>query len=255
MYIHVHVNTYIPVLLYQGLNSLFCMCSVGEIGSRVKPGDDTLHTTVGNETLVSTDGVQTELLATPLQDSVTGKDNGDEELNSETFTIQRQEADSDQNQTLSEPETPTNEDSVTLTQSSSSVTALTLTEVTQMEGSQSLLKLDTHTTKPRSEQHTTTEALTEPLVSETSPDDGKEDDNNTEDGGGGVKEEVPQYSLESSQKLPSATESAGDQNPESNPHIIIGDIVRSEMRKILQVHLQYVHSITHVDITKCNNLC
>ena len=216
--------------------------SFGEVVLRSnKPVDDT-----ASETLLSTGGTHPQVLT--QVGGIAGRDG--ERFESEKLTHRHQGGDleQDRNQTTSEQDTLINEDSnLTLTQTLSSSTSVTLTEISQIEPTMSapLVPVD----EVQSEQHTCTcitEALTEPSVArETAVDHSDGHDGIGSGGGdggdGGAKKEGLLSSLRSSQMLPTDADSADCQVPPSNPNDIIGDIVRTEMRKILEVHLYVVY--------------
>ena len=164
--------------------------SIGEIGSRIRHGDSTLHTTLGTETLLLTGGGghggRSEIHAAAPQTSIGRDDTSGEKQNSEMSGVELEGADMGHDQSTS---TLVNEDIVlTPTQSSGSVTALTLTEISQIhvEGTQSPVHV-----------------LSGGKLSQ----------------GSGMGSELK----------------AGSQNVEPNTTMVIGDIVRSEMKKILEV--------------------
>ena len=204
--------------------------SIGEVGSRVRPGsDNTLHTTLGTETqqLLSTGGSGDALsslpiTATPQASGTTeGKDSENREKQSpEMVDVELEEADIGHNQSTS---TLVNEDSLpTPMQSSNSITPLTLTEISQVEGAQSTLQLKVDERAQVEEPLATAEATSELLANEKAA----VGDGNSVDGiGDGMKREKRRIGVDS------------HQSSEQDTNLIIGDIVRSEMRKILEVHV------------------
>lgn len=212
----------------------------------------------------------------------TAKDNGDGEITKlKVHTLQNLESDfgRDQNETASEPETLVDEEdsSLTLTQSLSSVTAmaLTLTEISQMDPSQSPGNVAMHSDRLNVEDATELPAVCDGTVgdgggkgegSEAGDNGDASESGDNGDGGnaggsgeggdpgeGGDAREghdpgedgVKDKALKLSKTLPGVTESvdtaetAGDKNPGMDPSVNIDDIVRSEMRKILEVHTMY----------------
>lgn len=247
------------------------LCSIGEVGPRKRTGDDTST----DETLLST-GPGYNVLSPPIHaatkqvsqsaaTTIGGDGRGSEERKVVRSPQQKMnDFDPDRNSVrTSEPQSEmNNESSFTLTQSISSSTAVTLTEISQIELTQSPLKRDTHTVGAQNEQqglaiesqHTaksqcTTEADGEHLVSKNST--GNDVNQDTEGGarldtvnkdGGGVKDgdlhKPPQTDVRVHTRIPSAgADSADGGVPESNQNVAIGDIVRSEMRKILEVNV------------------
>ena len=199
-----------------------------------KPVDDT-----ATETLLSTGGTHPQVLT--QVGGIAGRDGERFESEKHTHGHQGGDLEIDINQTTSEQDTLINEDiSLTLTQTLSSSTTVTLTEISQIEPikSASLVPVD----EIQSEQHT---CITEALVTVDHSDGRDGVGSGAGDGGdggdGGAKKEGLLSSLRSSQMLPTDVDSADCQVPPSNPNDIIGDIVRTEMRKILEVHLYVVY--------------
>ena len=258
-------------------STCICICSIGEVGWRLRPGDDTPHTTLGTGTLQlsstgDTGGALPNIHAAtlhvhaPVTTAAKDSNKGEERESPETIGVEREEVDIGQNHSTS---TLVNEDSVlTPTQSSSSLLALTLTEISQIEGNQSTaelkkdeyahlnkplkeltatneaasqlsLKLDecAHRDKPLNKLHvpTTAEGTCQLLANEKAADNGKMVDG----GDGGVKREerreVEEGGVESSQGLGRIVADSR-QSPEPDTKTVIGDIVRSEMKKILEVY-------------------
>ena len=276
---------YMLTVYWVSFNVYICICSVGEVGWRLRPGDDTPHTTLGTGTLqlLSTgdtgdtgDTVDTgdappnahaATLHVHAQVTTAAKDSneGEEKESPETVGVELEEVDIGQNQSTS---TLVNEDSVlTPTQSSSSVSALTLTEISQREGTQSTgqLKKDEHThldkplneptatneatsqlslkldecahgDKPLNKLPTTTEGTCQLLADKKAAGNGDSVDGG--DGGGVKREErreVKEEGVESSEGLDRIVADS-HQSPGPDTKMVIGDIVRSEMKKILEVY-------------------
>ena len=272
-----------------------CKCSIGEIGGRLKPGEDTVMDTAVLRTdtpSIVGDGQPDAQHTAALQVSMksTAKDNGDkEEAKLKVHALQHNlESDFGRDQS-SEPETLVDEEdsTLTLTQSLSSVTALTLTltEISQMDPSQSPGKVATYRDRLHVEGATGLHTVCDGTAGDGSKgeggeagddgDDGEggeagEDGNASEGGDNGEGEDVcdaggsgegndaaeggyaregrgagedgaKDKTLKLSKTLPDVTESvdaaerAGDKNTGMDPSVNIGDIVRSEMRKILEV--------------------
>lgn len=189
--------------------------------------------------------------ATPQASSIiNGIDSENKEKPSpETVNVELEEVDIGHNHSTS---TLVNEDSIlTPTRSSSSVTALTLTEISQIEGTQSTVQLKVderaHVDKPQNEVPATIEATNQFFADDKAGGSGDSEEGVVD--GGGVKGEEKrdvEHSVESSQEL--GKTSVDNQQSQGGPdtNLVIGDIVRSEMRKILEVciAMHCVHRFT-----------
>ena len=245
------------------------VCSIGEVGWKLRSRADTPHTTLG------------------APESATDKDNDNQGGEGEGPEMPRgvelkeeegeDEADIGQNRSTS---TLVNEDSVVLTptqSSSSPLSAATLTEISQMEGTQSTYTVQlkegerAHLDKPQKQPTATNETTSQlpvnsderergdehmkklhvptaaegttsqPLTGEKAAGDG--DSVNGDDGDGDVKrEERREEEVEEEEGGVELSERLGgidaDVRQSSGPdtNVTIGDIVRSEMKKILEVH-------------------
>ena len=241
------------------------VCSIGEVGWKLRSRADTPHTTLGAP----------ETAADKVNDNQGGEGEGPRgvELKEEE---KDDEADIGQNRSTS---TLVNEDSVVLTptqSSSSPLSAATLTEISQMEGTQSTYTVQlkegerAHLDKPQKQLTATNETISQlsvnsderehgdkpmkklhvptaaegttsqPLAGEKAAGDG--DSVIGDDGDGSVKREERREEMEEeggvelSERL-GAIDADVHQSPGPVTNVTIGDIVRSEMKKILEVHV------------------
>ena len=249
------------------------VCSIGEVGWKLRSRADTPHTTLG------------------APETAADKDNDNQGGEGEDSKMPRgvelkeeekdDEADIGQNRSTS---TLVNEDSVVLTptqSSSSPLSAATLTEISQMEGTQSTYTVQlkegerAHLDKPQKQLTATNEitsqlsinsdgcdrgdepmkklhvhvptaaegTTSQPLAGEKAAGDG--DSVIGDDGDGGVKREVRREEVVEEEDGVELSERLGGidadvhQSPGPDTNVTIGDIVRSEMKKILEVHCHY----------------
>ena len=166
-----------------------------------------------------------------------------------------------------------------LLRSSSSLSALTLTEISQVEGAQSTaqtleedehahldksqkeltttieatsqltLKLDecTHGDEPLNKPPTTTEAKSQHFAGEKAADSDDRVDSIGDQGDGGLEREEGREKVEEGGLKPLQglgridVDGRTKLQEEPDTNLIIGDIVRSEMRKILEVYIIFLY--------------
>jgi hypothetical protein len=259
MYVlHVLINYWVSLLIH--IHVHYILYSIGEVGWKL--GTQTLHTATPHAPGT----------ATTDKDS----DKGGERKGPDMpvgVELEEEEADIGENRSTS---TLVNEDSVLLTptQSSSPLSAaVTLTEISQMEGTQSTytvqlkedkpqkeltatneatsqltLKLDEHANgdELRTKLLTTTESATSQRLADVKTAGSRDSVNgdsvngDSGDGRGGVEredrgEEAEEGGVELSERL-GGIDADNRQSPVPDTNAVIGDIVRSEMKKILEVH-------------------
>jgi hypothetical protein len=253
MYVlHVLINYWVSLLIHIH----YILYSVGEVGWKL--GTQTLHTAT----------LHAPGTATTDKDS----DKDGEGKGPETpvgVELEEEEADIGENRSTS---TLVNEDSVLLTptQSSSPLSAaVTLTEISQMEGTQSTFCTNTVQLKENRPQKeltsrltlksdrrasgdelrtkllTTTEGATSQCLADMKTAGSRDSVNgDSGDGDGGVKreerrEEAEEGGVELSEGLGGTGADIHRRSPGPDTNVVIGDIVRSEMKKILEVHCTY----------------
>ena len=247
-YLYVHVSAYNQITP-----------SVGEVVSRIKSEEDVfLHSTMGTVTQPSLSALSSDnggshesqsLAATyttlPASCTAEGRrDKNGEGRNLDTIGIDLEAIDVSHDRSTSPL---VNEDDIHVpspTGSSSSGTTLTLTQISDVGGTlSSILNTDKVLVDdlicdtvdvPQNRSTTTTEAVSQPPVNENAVGYGDSVNGVGNSGGGCVKrEQRSQDGMELSQR-PRVGVDAG-QNSTLGSEVVIGDIVRSEMRKILEV--------------------
>lgn len=287
MYIYKFVNMYMYMYMHMlvllGICLFLSLHSIGEVGWRLTPGYDTPHSTLGAQTLqllsstgnagdaLSSRADHTATVHAPGTTTCTAEDNDKEECLEKAVGIELEEADIGQNHSTS---TLVNEDSIlTPTQSSSSLSALTLTEISRMEGSQSTtvqlkkggedtpmdtrqkelaatseatsqlsLKLDecAHEDKPLDKPPgcTSTESVTTSQLLAGKKAAGNGDSVEGIGDNGGTRREMVGREVEGGAELSQGLgriDVDGHPKQEPDTSLVISDIVRSEMKKILEV--------------------
>lgn len=275
-------------------------CSIGEVGWQLRPGDGPLHSThvhtetqtqlqlpsstgdTGHTLSSETHHMHSAALHAPFPETTVTKSGdkggGEKESGLEiAVNVEPHVEEVDDIGQNCSTSTLVNKDS--LLQSLSSLSALTLTEISQVEGAQSIaqtlkedkrahldksqkeltttieatsqltLRLDecTHGDEPLNKPPTTTEAKSQHFAGEKAADRDDHVDSIGDQGDGGLEREEGREKVEEGGLKPLqglgriSVDGRTKLQEEPDTNLIIGDIVRSEMRKILEVYIIFLY--------------